>query len=618
MNRSAKSALPSKNAKIALFQYAAAAVFLWLLSGFWQLQVKRADIYSQRAEQNRVKSLPIPAPRGAILDREGRLLAGNAPRFSASLAAGKAYSANLSAVAAGLNLPPDLLQERLAEAARDPLLERIALKENLSVADMAFLEAHRAQFREIDIEESQRRFYSTEGVAAHVVGYVGEISRAELEMRRFAVHRPGDRIGKAGIERQYNEWLTGKDGRRRLLVDSRGRSQGVLEVVEAQPGRDLRLTLDLDLQAVAEMGLEGYRGAVAALDPRNGEVLAMASAPVFSANAFVEGIGGAAWKRLLADPAKPLFNRSVQGQWAPGSVFKPIVALAALENGLANSTFRTTCTGSRTYFGHRFHCHARRGHGSVDLTRAMAQSCDIYFYELGKQLGVDVIAEYARRAGLGAKTLIDLPNEAEGIVPSSSWKVRLFRERWYAGETISLVIGQGALTVTPLQVAHAIGGLAMGGVWSRPRLVSAGQAAELGRPRGAAPEPRREPIAPWHARIIRELLWGVVNDGGTGARARLADVEVCGKTGTAQRVSNRTRLQHDRAEFEDDAWFVGYAPCGDPEIVVAVLLENGAHSYFAAPIARDVIKAHFDKKKLRRPRFSAAPPTLARMREQPR
>ena len=606
----------SRSVEIALFQYAAAAVFLWLLSGFWQLQVQKSGIYAQKAEQNSVKSLPIPAPRGEILDRDGRPIVNNAPSFSATLAAGKAYSANLPDIAAGLDLPLDRLQERLAEASPNPARDRIVLKENLSIADMAFLEAHRAQFQEIDIVQSQRRFYSAEGVAAHVVGYVGEIGKAELAMREFSLHNPGDKIGKTGIERQYNHLLTGKDGRRRLLVDNRGRSQGVIESIAAQPGRSLRLTLDLDLQAVAEMGLEGYRGAVVALDPRNGEVLAMASAPVFSANAFVDGIDGKEWKRLLEDPAKPLLNRAVQGQWAPGSVFKPIVALAALEKGLANSTFRTTCTGSRTYFGHRFRCHARRGHGSVSLNEAMIQSCDIYFYELGKQLGVDVIAEYARRAGLGAKTLIDLPDEAAGIVPSIDWKVRLFRERWYAGETISFVIGQGALTVTPLQVARAIGGLAMGGVWHRPRLVSPGQLAEM-REGHARREPRRAPLAPWHSRIIRQLLWGVVNAGGTGARARLDAVDVCGKTGTAQRVSNRTRLEHNRPEFEDDAWFVGYAPCREPEIVVAVLLENGAHSYFAAPVARDVIKAHFDKKKRRQLQLSATRPTLARLAERP-
>ncbi len=616
MNLGEKPLRRSRGTEIALFQYLVVAVFLWLLSGFWQLQVQQSGIYTQKAEQNRVKSLPIPAPRGEILDRDGRLLVNNVPSFLAMLADGKAHSANLPAIAEGLNLPLDHLQERLAEVSRDPTLDHIVLKENLSIADMAFLEAHRAQFREIDIVKSQRRFYSTEGVAAHVVGYISEISRDELNMREFSMHSPGDKIGKAGIERQYNDVLTGKDGRRRVMVDNRGRSQGVIEAVEAQPGRSLRLTIDLDLQAVAEMGLEGYRGAVVALDPHNGEVLAMASAPVFLTNAFVDGMKGKEWKRVLEDPAKPLLNRAVQGQWAPGSVFKPIVALAALEKGLANSTFRTTCTGSVTYFGHLFHCHARRGHGSVSLNEAMIQSCDIYFYELGKQLGVDVIAEYARRAGLGAKTLIDLPDEAEGIVPSISWKVRLFRERWYAGETISLVIGQGALTVTPLQVAHAVGGLAMGGVWHRPHIVSRSQLAEL-REDYERPEPRRAPIESWHSRIIGQLLWGVVNAGGTGARARLADVDVCGKTGTAQRVSNRTRLKYNRAEFEDDAWFVGYAPCREPEIVVAVLLENGAHSYFAAPVARDVIKAYFDKKKRRQPRLTGAHPTLAHLAERP-
>ena len=614
MNLDEKPLQRSREAEIASFQYLAAAIFLWLLSGFWQLQVQSPEIYAQKAEQNRVKSLPTLAPRGKILDRDGRMLVNNVPSFSAMLTINKVHHANLPSIAEGLGLPLDRLEERIAEVETGSALDRIILKENLSIADMAFLDAHRSEFREVDTVESQRRLYSSGGVAAHVVGYVGEISANELNLREFVLYNSGAEIGKAGIERQYNDLLAGTDGSRRVLVDSRGRSQGVIDVVEAQPGNDIRLTLDLDLQAVAEMGLEGYKGAVVALDPRNGEVLAMASAPVFSANAFVGALKRSDWKQILDDPAKPLLNRAVQGQWAPGSVFKPIVALAALEKGLANTTFRATCTGSVSYFDHVFHCHARAGHGSVGLQEAMMQSCDVYFYELGRQLGVDVIGEYARRAGFGAKTLIDLPNELEGIVPSIGWKVRLFRERWYAGETIQLAIGQGALTVTPLQVAHAIGGLAMGGVWHRPHLVSQSQLAEL-RPGYVKPQPREALVKSWNSRIIRQTMWGVVNDGGTGGRARLADVDVCGKTGTAQRVSNQTRLAYQRDEFEDDAWFVGYAPCSDPEIVVVALLENGVHSYFAAPVARDVIKAHFDKKK--RLEISSTPATIARLGEQP-
>ncbi len=614
MNLDEKPLQRSREAEIATFQYLAAAIFLWLLSGFWQLQVQSPEIYAQKAEQNRVKSLPTLAPRGKILDRDGRILVNNMPSFSAMLTTNKVQPANLPAIAEGLGLPLERLEERIAEVASDSALDRIILKENLSAADMAFLDAHRSEFREVDMVKSQRRLYSSGGVAAHVVGYVGEISANELNLREFVLYNSGAEIGKAGIERQYNDLLAGTDGSRRVLVDSRGRSQGVIDAVEAQPGHNLRLTVDLELQAVAEMGLEGYKGSVIALDPRNGEVLAMASAPVFSANAFVAGLKTSEWTQILEDPAKPLLNRAIQGQWAPGSVFKPIVALAALENGLANTTFRTTCTGSVSYFDHVFHCHARSGHGSVGLQQAMMQSCDIYFYELGRQLGVDVIGEYARRAGFGAKTLIDIPNELEGIVPSIGWKVRLFRERWYAGETIQLAIGQGALTVTPLQVAHAIGGLAMGGVWHRPHLVSQSQLSEL-RPGYAKPEPREALIKSWNSRIIRQAMWGVVNGGGTGARAWLADIDVCGKTGTAQRVSNQTRLMYDRADFEDDAWFVGYAPCRDPEIVVVALLENGVHSYFAAPVARDVIKAYFDKKK--RLAISAAPATVARLAERP-
>ncbi len=614
MNLDEKPLQRSREAEIATFQYLAAAIFLWLLSGFWQLQVQSPEIYAQKAEQNRVKSLPMLAPRGKILDRDGRMLVNNMPSFSAMLTTNKVQPANLPAIAEGLGLPLERLEERLAEVASDSALDRIILKENLSPADMAFLDAHRSEFREVDMVESQRRLYSSGGVAAHVVGYVGEISANELNLRKFVLYNSGAEIGKAGIERQYNDLLAGTDGSRRVLVDSRGRSQGVIDAVEAQPGHNLRLTVDLELQVVAEMGLEGYKGSVVALDPRNGEVLAMASAPVFSANAFVAGLKTSEWTQILEDPVKPLLNRAIQGQWAPGSVFKPIVALAALENGLANTTFRTTCTGSVSYFDHVFHCHARSGHGSVGLQEAMMQSCDIYFYELGRQLGVDVIGEYARRAGFGAKTLIDIPNELEGIVPSIGWKVRLFRERWYAGETIQLAIGQGALTVTPLQVAHAIGGLAMGGVWHRPHLVSQSQLSEL-RPGYAKPEPREVLIKSWNSRIIRQAMWGVVNDGGTGSRASLANIDVCGKTGTSQRVSNQTRLAHDRADFEDDAWFVGYAPCRDPEIVVVAMLENGVHSYFAAPVARDVIKAYFDKKK--RLEISAAPATVARLAERP-
>ena len=614
MNLDEKPLQRSREAEIATFQYLAAAIFLWLLSGFWQLQVQSPEIYAQKAEQNRVKSLPMLAPRGKILDRDGRMLVNNMPSFSAMLTTNKVQPANLLAIAEGLGLPLERLEERLAEVASDSALDRIILKENLSPADMAFLDAHRSEFREVDMVESQRRLYSSGGVAAHVVGYVGEISANELNLRKFVLYNSGAEIGKAGIERQYNDLLAGTDGSRRVLVDSRGRSQGVIDAVEAQPGHNLRLTVDLELQVVAEMGLEGYKGSVVALDPRNGEVLAMASAPVFSANAFVAGLKTSEWTQILEDPAKPLLNRAIQGQWAPGSVFKPIVALAALENGLANTAFRTTCTGSVSYFDHVFHCHARSGHGSVGLQEAMMHSCDIYFYELGRQLGVDVIGEYARRAGFGAKTLIDIPNELEGIVPSIGWKVRLFRERWYAGETIQLAIGQGALTVTPLQVAHAIGGLAMGGVWHRPHLVSQSQLSER-RPGYAKPEPREVLIKSWNSRIIRQAMWGVVNDGGTGSRASLANIDVCGKTGTSQRVSNQTRLAHDRADFEDDAWFVGYAPCRDPEIVVVAMLENGVHSYFAAPVARDVIKAYFDKKK--RLEISAAPATVARLAERP-
>ncbi len=580
----------AQNNRIACFQAVATVVFALLLLAFLEIQVVNGDYYRAQAEQNRIKSLPVPAPRGLVLDRYGRALAQSSVVLGAMINPRAAKPENLERIAAGLGLDPAHVLERLQDAAEFGKSEHIALKDSLTGADIAFIQAHRREFQEIALIEGMSRKYPETGVAVHAVGYVGEASRSELNMREFLLYGYGAEIGKSGIERQYNEWLGGEDGKVLFLVDSNGHRLETLGMMDSVPGKNLQLTIDLDLQAVSELGIEGRKGAVVALDPRNGEILAMASSPVFDPNKFVAGLSSREWRAITSDRNAPLLNRSIQGTWAMGSVFKPIHGLAGLEEGLAARDFQAHCTGGMPFGGSYFRCHKPDGHGTVGLVQAIAISCDVYFYRLGNKLGIDTLARYARLAGLGQKTLVDLPDEVPGLVPSIRWKIRHTLQPWQPGETIVVAIGQGAMSVTPIQAAHAIGGLAMGGVWHRPHIVSTRQRAEIDPQSRPAP-PRRTDIDPQHMEVLRQGMWTAVNGAGTGRQARLSGIDVCGKTGTSQRVSNELRLRAKREDFEDDAWFVGFAPCSSPEIVVAVLLENGKHSYYAAAVARDVLQA---------------------------
>ncbi len=575
-------------AKLTFFHYAALAIFIFLISGFWELQVVKESIYAEAAERNRIKSRPILAPRGKILDRDGRVIVDNHSSFSLLLSRENLKEDHLKNIAEGLNLDLTELTQRLARYKKRPRYEPIIIKDELTPGDISFVEAHRNQdtFPEMELIHTQRRLYPRDGLAAHVIGYVGEISEPELDQPEFIKYKQGDVIGKDGIEKQYNEMLMGTDGQRRVLVDNMGNERQVLENKEAKPGQPLQLTLDLDLQAVAELSMEGRRGAVVALDPRSGEVLAMVSRPAFDPNAFAGRIPTKLWNTIIQDPDKPLLNRAVQAQLAPGSTFKPIMALAGLETGAISEGFSASCSGVANWYGRPFKCHQKGGHGHVELHRALAQSCDVYFYALGNKMGIDTIAQYAEMVGLGQKTGVDIPHEASGLVPSTKWKMRAYRQKWFAGETISVSIGQGALIVTPIQLASAIGGMATGGVWQKPHLV---------RRRGTEAPARRAELNLDNVNQVVYGMYGVVNEGGTGVRARLAGVEVCGKTGTAQLASNDYLKSAAGKDLKDTAWFVGFAN-KSPEIIVVAMFEAGEHGNLAAPIVRDVIKAYFDKK----------------------
>ena len=595
--------------KIAFFQYVAVAVFLFLVTGFWDLQIRNPQVYQERAMQNSIKSIPVLAPRGKILDRDGRVIVDNHSSFSLYLSRENLKMEHLRPIAEGLDLDYDSLAARVRrfQSRGAPTYQPIPIKEELTPAELAFVESHKDAntFPELEVIHVQHRLYPRNGLAAHAIGYVGEVSETELNTPEFANFHQGDVIGKDGIEREYNDTLMGVDGQRRVEVDSFGNERRVLsDDKESVPGKNLQLTIDLDLQAVAELTLENRRGAVVALDPRTGEVLAMVSRPAFDPNLFAGRIRSKDWKELLDNPDHPLLNRAIQAQQAPGSTFKPIMALAGLETGAIDDNFHVSCGGGATFYGRFFKCWGK--HGSVALHQGLVHSCDTFFYNVGNRMDIDDIAKYAEMVGYGHKTGIDLPHEAEGVVPSRRWKIRNFREKWYPGENISVAIGQGATTITPLQLAYAIGGIAVGGKWSQPHLVK--DAVHL-------MPVRTGQLNPENLRKVIDGMYGVVNEpGGTGGRAHLPGIEVCGKTGTAQLASNDLLKGTSYGlTHKDNAWFVGFAPRQNPEIVVAALFENGEHGQLAAPIVRDVLKAYFDKKARLaqpQPQIASLPPQI--------
>jgi penicillin-binding protein 2 len=586
--------------KIAIFQYCSVGIFLLLIAGFWRLQVQNPQLYDERAQANSIKSAPIIAPRGRILDRDGRVIVDNRASFKLLLARESLKEEHLKVIASGLDIEYDELMAKVIRFRTRPKYEPMVLKEEMTPADLAFVDSHRDFFPELLVVQAQSRLYPQNGLLAHVIGYTGEISEEELDDPQFAKYDPGQVIGKFGIERQYNDSLTGVDGQRQVIVDNRGTVRQVLGTKPAVPGKDLQLTVDLDLQAVAELSMDSglkeapldidhKNGAVVALDPNTGEVLAMLSRPTFDPNRFAGRIRAKDWKEINSNPDHPMLNRAIQDAQAPGSTFKPIMAIAGLETGTIDDQWTVHCPGGATFFGRYFKCHLKGGHGAVSLHKGIVQSCDVYFYNVGNKLGIDHISYYGDLIGYGKVTGIDLPGERTGVMPSEEWKMRTQRQKWYAGETISVSIGQGALTVTPLQLARAFAGLAVGGTWRRPHLTHEA---------GTNDRPVQWPLDPKNVKDVVSGMYGVVNEGGTGVRAAIPGLAVCGKTGTAQVASNDfvKAHGHEGQNLKDNVWFVGFAPCEKPEIVVAAFFEHGFESKYACPIVRDVIKAYFDKK----------------------
>ena len=576
--------------RLTVISYSIVGLMALLLLGFWKLQIVNSDRYSQLAERNRVRSIPIIAPRGAMLDRYGRVIVDNYPSFSVLLLRDDPQQVErlLPQIADGLDVTLDDIKQQMEAATALPHFQPIVIKPEATPGDIAFIESHRADIPVLEMLMVHRRRYPHGGFMAHSSGYVGEVSSEQIE-ESGGRYKPGDIVGKAGLERQYNDHLMGIDGMRRSVVNSVGREVGRLEQTDAVPGKPIRLTIDYDLQLVAEEALVGKKGAVVAMDPKTGEVLAMASQPSYDPNDFAIRISKDEWQQLNEDPERPLLDRAIQAQLAPGSVFKILMATAMLESKAVPADYHVFCPGSAEFYGRVFHDWDAKGHGDVDVHKAIVHSCDVFFYNLGKQLGIDRISFYAGNLGLGHKTGVDLPGEEPGVMPSEAWKERLFHQKWYPGETISVAIGQGAIAVTPIQLAYVIGGIITGGRFHQPHLLLTNE---------AAPE-IDFPISDSTVNTVTEGMYGVVNEqGGTGSGSKLPGIELCGKTGSAQVISNQGLARTGKqAALKDNAWFVGFAPRQNPEIVVSVLVQGGEHgASAAAPIARDVVKAYYDKK----------------------
>jgi len=587
-------------ARLAIASYVIVGMVGLLLLGFWKLQVVDSDKYGQMAERNRVRSIPIIAPRGRMLDRDGRVLVDNYPSFSILLLRDDPalIDKNLPAIADGLGIQISDLKDQLENTKALPKFQPIVIKPEATNADVAFIESHRSDIPLLEMLMVQRRRYLPGGFMSHASGYVGEVSEQQIEASNGKL-RPGDLAGKTGLEHQYNDILTGTDGMRRVVVNSVGKEVkdlGHLSEQEPIPGKQIQLTIDYDLQQVAEQSLGARPGAVVALDPRTGEVLAMVSRPTPDPNDFAIRVSADEWKSLNDDPLRPLLNRAIQAQLAPGSVFKIVTATAMLEDHVPEEGFTTFCPGYGTFFGRQYHCYvfyAKSGpksHGVLGLHDAILKSCDVFFYNVGMRLGIDRLSYYAIGLGLGKRTRIDLPAEEPGLVPTQDWVERTFHRKWYAGEVISVATGQGAVTTTPLQLARMIGGIASGGVFKQPHMLK--DAANVGEDRFHISESTIEKVT--------DAMYGVVNEpGGTGGRLKLTGIELSGKSGTAQVIGyDKMNLVKKGSQFADNAWFVGYAPKRDPEICVAVLVqESGQHGGEAAgPVVRDIVKAYYDKK----------------------
>ena len=575
--------------------------FAALAVAFWILQVVQHAKYEAWADRNYLRTIPLRAPRGVLFDRNGRVIVDNRDSYTIVLLRERTADLNkaISRLAEAIGWTEAQVREPIQRAIvrKAPIFRPIPIVEHATLAQVVAVKARQLELPEVQVLEVPTRKYPDNRLAAHALGYVGEIREDQLGRSEYGELEAGAIIGQTGIERVYNANLMGTDGRRNVVVNSVGREIEGLGEDEPHEGQRMQLTIDVELQQALEDGFRAARfnGAAAFMDPNTGEILAMTSLPAYDPNVFASGVDRATWASLTGDPLNPMSNRLIQGRYAPGSTFKIVTAIAALGEKLITPDFKVTCAGGGTFYGRYFQC--LRQHGTVDLRHAIEKSCNTYFYTLGEKLKIDTIHDYARKLGLVGKTGIDLPGEIESLVPSSEWKQRIFKQPWYPGETISVVIGQGANAVTPIALATMISTVANGGTLVTPHLVRAVDADGKGWKQIPTPAPRAKvQLSAEDLQAVREGLWMVVNGAGTGGGARIEGKDVAGKTGTAQVISlQNAKLASSKMDVRDHGFFVFFAPRDNPQIAGIVFAEHGLHGSSATPIAQYVLQTFFAK-----------------------
>ena len=598
----------SLSVRLSVVQYLIAIAFASLAVSFWIFQIAKHAEFRELADTNFLRRLPLPAPRGVLFDRHGKILVANQNTFNIVLdrEQNKDVERTLQVLAAATGTDAAQMKEIVRRKRREPSYRPIVLIENASEAQVIAMSARSMELPGIDYQVVPARNYAGD-MAAHLYGYVGEISDRELQRADYKGLEQGAIIGQAGVEQSYNRLLMGTEGYKAVIVNSHGREIREVRRTDPSEGNRLMLTIDADLQKAAEDGFrhygaeysgKPYNGAAVILDPRNGEVLSLVSLPAYDPNKFAVGIDPVTWNALNTDKNLPLQNRALQAIYSPGSTFKIVVATAALEEGLVTPDFKVHCSGGQFFYTRVFACHLKGGHGTIDMRHAIEKSCNVYFYNLGKMLGVDRIHKWATRLGMGVLNGIDIPNEKTGLVPSEEWKLKARKEKWYPGETISVAIGQGYVAVPPLQLAQMIATIANGGTRHTPHVV---KAIDKGKGWEAVPAPAPQSEHRFKESTVKAVhdgLWLAVNGAGTAGRARLEGRDVSGKTGTAQpnmSLETQRRLK-GKYEARDHGWFIFMAPRDNPEIAGVIFAEHAEHGYYGASIAKHIVATYYAKK----------------------
>jgi penicillin-binding protein 2 len=582
----------------------ALAAFVILAVRLIYLQVIMGDEFRRLSLNNSIRLQNIDPPRGWVYDRKGDLLVDNRPSFDVNITPKDAapLQRTLEKLSQHLHVPVDSLLSQIKQTRGASAYQPRLLKQDVGRDTLAAIEVNKYDLPGISVDVNLRRHYIHERMAAHLIGYLSEISPAELKSGSYPDCRSGDLIGKFGVEKSFENLLRGKRGGRQVEVSANGLVMRILKTVDAEPGNNVYLTIDQRLQHRAELLLEGVVGAAVAIEPDTGRILALASSPSFDQNSFVGGITHEKWGSLISNPFRPMSNRAIQGEYPPGSTYKIITALAGLEEGVIDAQTTLNCPGYYRYGNRVYRCWKKGGHGKVDIVKAVEESCDVFFYQVGERLGVDRLAWYAKAFGLGSPTGIYLDQEAHGLIPTAAWKERRIGIPWQRGETLSVAIGQGFNLATPLQMAVVAAAVGNGGNRYQPMILDRIQSADGKIIKKNTPRlTGKLPISPVNLGLVKLGLWKVVNgENGTARGSRLADTDMSGKTGTSQVISSK----EDETLAEEDipihqrahAWFVAYAPSEQPTIAVAVVVEHGEHgSGAAAPIAREMIKTYLRK-----------------------